>query len=191
MYGAVVKRNLANLITITRPIFAVVIWNVTLQVFCHSESFYLYSLLYAMAWISDYTDGRVARRLGISSEAGAVLDLLADCFFVFLLNIQVVVLGLVPMIFLLIMVEKILNYITTSKIMNKIHYSSTHFRNDKIGRVVSASFFVIPWAAVFIDSTFHDGGRKLILMGLICVIVLSVVSSLYRYYETYKAWKNA
>lgn len=189
MHKKLLKQNVANIITFTRFILAIIIFRLTFLLF-HDPSYYKrYLLFYLLAWLSDFFDGRIARRLEIASKTGAIFDLLVDCFFVFLLNIQVMVMKLLPFAFLFLLCEKVLNYVITSKIMNGINPSQSHFWNDKIGRLVAASFYVIPWFVVSLKVMFPGNVR--IGYGFITVIVvLGIISSLSRYVETYKEWKS-
>lgn len=189
MWKVVLKRNLANMITMTRIALAIIIFCYTSHVFYNSRNIVFYSLLYVIAWVSDFIDGRVARRLGISSKTGGILDLLADSFFVFLLNIQLIVMKLIPFFFFFVLAEKIFNYVITSKVRSNVRYSRTLFWNDRIGRIVSASFLVIPWIVITFYDAFQGGGRMMSYSFLICIVILSIISSMYRYYETYRVRK--
>lgn len=185
----VLKQNIANIITFTRFILAIIIFRLTFLLI-HDSGYYIqYVLFCLLAWLSDFLDGRIARKLEIASKTGAIFDLLVDNFFVFLLNIQVMTMKLLPFAFLLLLSEKILNYVITSKIMNGIKSRQTHFWNDKIGRFVAASFFIIPWFLVTLKVMFL--GNERIQNGFILVIVvLGIISSLSRYIETYRGWKS-
>lgn len=185
----VLKQNIANIITFTRFILAIIIFRLTFLLI-HDSSYYIqYVLFCLLAWLSDFLDGRIARKLEIASKTGAIFDLLVDNFFVFLLNIQVMTMKLLPFAFLLLLCEKILNYVITSKIMKGIESRQTHFWNDKIGRFVAASFYVIPWFLVTLKVMFPGSDR--IRTGFILTItILGIISSFNRYIATYRGWKR-
>ncbi len=68
------KQNSANIITFTRIVFSVLLLIFPL----FSIEFWIF---YSLAGLSDFTDGIVARKLGIESKTGALLDSVADIVF--------------------------------------------------------------------------------------------------------------
>lgn len=145
------------------------------------------TLVFILAWTSDFIDGRIARKLGIDSKFGANLDLFVDCVFVFTLNLQLLYFKLIPFVFILIMVEKIANYLITSKILNSMYVCNSYYCNDKIGRVVSASFFVVPWFVLILNSVGLVFCNLIIILIIRLIIGFSIISSFGRYYRIIKA----
>ena len=70
------KRNLANIITISRIILIPII---LVSLYMETKFFNgLSILLFIIASLTDYLDGFLARRLNIVSKLGGILDLIAD-----------------------------------------------------------------------------------------------------------------
>lgn len=76
------KLNIANVVTASRIIFAVLI----LFSDAFSMQFYIFYLLGAF---TDMIDGTIARKLNIKSSFGSILDSIADCVFVAAVGISV------------------------------------------------------------------------------------------------------
>jgi phosphatidylglycerophosphate synthase len=72
-------RNLANAITISG--FFAVIWLLVIAII-NPEKLWLITILALFVGISDFFDGRIARKLKIESEFGSVIDRLRDKVFV-------------------------------------------------------------------------------------------------------------
>ena len=69
--------NLPNILSISRVLLLVPI------IFLFEYSFYLASLIiFIIASVTDYLDGYLARKNNLSSNTGALLDLLADKIFI-------------------------------------------------------------------------------------------------------------
>lgn len=76
------KLNIANAVTASRIIFAVLI----LFSKAFSRPFYIFYLLGAF---TDMIDGTIARKLNIKSSFGSILDSIADCAFLVAVGIKV------------------------------------------------------------------------------------------------------
>ena len=78
----VIKKNLANIITITRIIGTIIFFNLEVL----SPMFYY---VYIYCGLSDVIDGFVARKLNITSPIGSILDSISDLLFYTVMMIKI------------------------------------------------------------------------------------------------------
>jgi phosphatidylglycerophosphate synthase len=87
--------NPANLVTLCRvgltPLFVVAVWRAA-----HGAAAWPPAALFAAIALSDFVDGRIARRLGVASRRGRVLDHAADIGFLLAALGTYVALGAAP-----------------------------------------------------------------------------------------------
>lgn len=84
-----IRKNLANIITVTRLICIVPLFLVP----PFSLPFWI---LYAYCGVSDVADGIIARTMKLQSQAGAWLDSIADAAFLFTLMIRILPVLVIP-----------------------------------------------------------------------------------------------
>jgi CDP-diacylglycerol---glycerol-3-phosphate 3-phosphatidyltransferase len=87
-------QNLPNILSSSRLISTVLVF--ILVLFNQPWAFLVATLLFALASITDYFDGYLARRLKVVSSLGVFLDLTADKVFVAAILIALVQIELVP-----------------------------------------------------------------------------------------------
>src|SRR6266700_179364 len=87
-------QNLPNILSASRLISTVLVF--VLVLFNQPWAFLVATLLFALASITDYFDGYLARRLKVVSSLGVFLDLTADKVFVVAILVALVQIGLVP-----------------------------------------------------------------------------------------------
>jgi CDP-diacylglycerol--glycerol-3-phosphate 3-phosphatidyltransferase len=87
-------QNLPNILSASRLISTVLVF--VLVLFNQPWAFLVATLLFALASITDYFDGYLARRLKVVSSLGVFLDLTADKVFVAAILIALVQIGLAP-----------------------------------------------------------------------------------------------
>jgi CDP-diacylglycerol--glycerol-3-phosphate 3-phosphatidyltransferase len=87
-------QNLPNILSASRLISTVLVF--ILVLFNQPWAFLVATLLFALASITDYFDGYLARRLKVVSSLGVFLDLTADKVFVAAILIALVQIELVP-----------------------------------------------------------------------------------------------
>lgn len=87
-------QNLPNILSTSRLISTVLVF--VLVLFNQPWAFLVATLLFALASITDYFDGYLARRLKVVSSLGVFLDLTADKVFVAAILIALVQIELVP-----------------------------------------------------------------------------------------------
>lgn len=145
--------NLANMLTMSRFLFTIALICYMRQLFMENNRMHCIvhiTFIFIAIFISDFFDGRIARRLHIDSSFGAILDVLVDVIYVFTIHIQLCLYDLIPAWFLLLIAEKIINYIVTSRMLSKYTKDNFQFIKDPVGKIVSASYFVTPLLAVIV-----------------------------------------
>lgn len=100
------KRNLANTITLFRLLLLPPLAVLILRAGEDSTSRHVGLFLFAMAGLSDFADGQVARRLNIVSELGKVMDPLADRLLSVTVLVCLTVAGLLPLWMALLIVAR-------------------------------------------------------------------------------------
>ena len=104
----------------------------------------LFAVISLAVYFSDFMDGRLARRWGLCSDGGAKLDLFCDSFYIFASLLAMIPLGASSPCILVLVSYKLLEFIVTSTIKRKFFTGATFFFYDKIGRILSALFYVSP-----------------------------------------------
>ncbi len=175
-------RNLANLLTGTRilaTLFLCCKIGLLLGEKSDLDGYIEIAVLFLIVWISDIADGMVARKLNISGAFGAKFDVIADAIFVFMLHALLASYHLVPIWFIALMLEKILNYIVSSYIFSKQANGSFAFIRDPLGKVIAASYFFTPCLLL---SAHITGGQLHFAANIImaAIAILGICSSFYR-----------
>jgi phosphatidylglycerophosphate synthase len=172
-----VMKFIPNLITITRIIMAFLFVYTIIEQFIygHEKNIYLIVLFFAIC-ISDLVDGRIARKTNSVSVLGAKLDVSADLLYIILSYVTLIIINILPLWFLGFICLKFSEFVITSKFMKNNNKSSEHpFVFDKVGRVVSAIFFIIPGIAC-IYKCLESYNLQLVLN---CVLYIIFIAGVY------------
>jgi len=135
-----------NCITTTRIIMSFIFAYLAVDLFAYGKG-ELISLIIVFIAIcfSDLLDGKIARRMGCISTLGAKLDVFADLLYIILSYTTLIILKILPIWFLGFVCFKFIEFVITSNFINNhIKSLKNPFVFDKIGRIVSAMFFIIP-----------------------------------------------
>ena len=136
-------------------------------------------ILFLAICCSDLLDGRIARKTNSVSTIGAKLDVFADLVYIIISYITLIYVKVLPIWFFVFICFKFTEFIMTSKFMK--HYNKSHekpFIFDKIGRVVSATFLIIP-GIVCIYKCFEPYNMELFINCMIFIIFLAGIYSSY------------
>lgn len=87
-------RNLPNLLSLSRLVATIIVF--ILVLIDQPSAFLAATVIFALASITDFFDGYLARRFHVTSSLGVFLDLTADKVFVSAILIAMVQIGLVP-----------------------------------------------------------------------------------------------
>ena len=93
---------------------------------------------------SDILDGAMARILKATSSTGARLDVLADSVYILSTSLLLMASGILPLWFFIIISLKLLEFIITSKILNKREKISSVLFMDKSGKAGASIAMLIP-----------------------------------------------
>lgn len=169
-----------NSITIARIIMSFIyVYFIIKQFIYGQDTFISLTVLFLAICFSDLLDGNIARRTGLVSTLGAKLDVSADLLYILLSYITLVVLKILPLWFLMFVCFKFIEFILTSKFIKLYNKSSSNpFVFDRIGRIVSATFFIIPGVACIFKCLMpYNAGY--IISSLICITAAAGLCSSY------------
>lgn len=184
-------RQLPNLITAYRLICSLILYFFLHQflVSGYKPGYYLICITVMIsAWISDFVDGNIARKFMCESKFGAYFDVLTDCVFIFSLHVQLTGWKLVPLWFDFVILEKILNYMWTSKAVCMCGGEEFCFIRDPIGKLVSAFFYVVPFLACM-ECFLTDGQNDYTMAVIYLLSIFAVVSSVTRISTVVGKWR--
>ncbi len=172
-----------NSITISRIGLSILfITNVTGQFVYGRNNFINLTVLFLAVCLTDFIDGKIARKICCTSVTGAKLDVLADLFFIVASNITLISLGILPPWFLGFIILKFIEFVTTSNFIIRYQYlfHKKVFIFDKVGRIVSALFFVVPGAACIFQVLSASMAERLINFILYTILAGGILSSYLR-----------
>lgn len=174
--------NLANFLTFARLLFTVVLFYMVQNMYesrYSTKAYVLFLLVSVVIWGTDYFDGKLARKLDIASNFGAFFDVAVDFIFVFSIHYQYIRYRIIPTWFMFVILEKIINYFITSKIVSQHSKGKFQFVRDPVGKHVSASFFVTPLIFCTIYK-FCNYDRELVQIILVIITGFALYSSFCR-----------
>jgi CDP-diacylglycerol--glycerol-3-phosphate 3-phosphatidyltransferase len=99
--------------------------------------------------ISDVADGFLARKLKCTSDTGAKLDIISDTLYTTLSLAAFAYFKIIPVWFILIMLLKLIEFIITSKLINKKRKTKSIIFFDKIGKISVCIVMLLPGIFVF------------------------------------------
>lgn len=171
-----------NSITISRFLISIIFSYCILECFLYGETkFISLTVLYLLICTSDILDGKIARKTGFISKTGAQLDVFADLFFLVTSYISLILVGVLPMWFLVFIILKFTEFSITSNFATRNNKSLKHpFVFDKIGRLVSASFFFVPFIACFDKILFPYSQGHILNIILYIIMSAGIYSSILR-----------
>lgn len=145
-------KHIPNTITIARIIMSFGFVYFAIKQFVYGQCVIVnLILLFSAICFSDLIDGRIARRFGYTSIVGAKLDVSADLIYILLSYTTMIAVNILPIWFLVFVCFKFIEFILTSNYINsRSRFSNKPFVFDKIGRIVSACFFLVPGIACII-----------------------------------------
>jgi Phosphatidylglycerophosphate synthase len=142
-------------------------------------------ILFLAICFSDLLDGKIARKTGFVSTTGAKLDVFADLLYILLSYTTLIILKILPLWFLGFACLKFTEFVMTSRFIKRHNKSSDNpFVFDKIGRIVSATFFIIPGIACIFKCFMPYTAGYLIN----CLIYTTFVAGIYSSYLRIKSY---
>lgn len=181
----IIIKHIPNLITIARIIM-------TFLFIDSIQNQYVYGidmktnlvLLFLAICLSDFIDGKIARKINSVSISGAKLDVFADLLYIILSYIILVNIKILPLWFLGFVCFKFTEFVVTSNYIKRNDNTlDKPFVFDKIGRIVSAIFLIIP-GIVCIYKCFEVNTINLIFN---CFLIIIFIAGLYSSYLRIKS----
>lgn len=148
---------LPNSITVLRCILTVPFIGMLAAAFIHGPAVAPAGayILFALICATDLLDGATARALKAESAQGAVLDIAADCLFVFSSLVLFNILDVIPVWFTGVALADFLVFLTTSKVFLRLKREAQPFVFDAVGRGLAVLIYLLPAAACWAWS--HPG----------------------------------
>lgn len=174
-----------NLITITRIImtFAFIYAIEEQYVYGIDMTINLIILFFAIC-LSDFIDGKIARKINSVSIIGAKLDVFADLLYIISSYVILVSIKILPLWFLIFVCFKFTEFIITSNYIKRNNsIEDKPFVFDKVGRIVSAIFLIIP-GIVCVYKCFEVNTINLLFN---CFILIIFIAGLYSSYLRIKS----
>lgn len=139
-------------------------------------------IVFILICATDFMDGKIARKMKVTSRLGGFLDVTADFIFIISSNTVLAINNVIPLWFIVVILAKFIEFLVTSHIIKRHRniYNSV-FIFDYFGRIAAVNFFLIPGVALFS----YRGLNILIYITLILVLI----SSLARCINCYKVLK--
>lgn len=134
-------------------------------------------LLFAVIALLDFCDGKAARRYGMETAAGAVLDVTADCFFIVSAGFVLCLRGLYPGWMLALVLLKFLEFCLTS------HWTRREagvFLFDPLGRAVAVAFYLLPPVILLLSAVLPAVAATVILIFCLAIAAAALLSSAFR-----------
>ncbi|MCX7772936.1 MAG: CDP-alcohol phosphatidyltransferase family protein [Clostridia bacterium] len=147
----------------------------TLSFFVYSgivnhQPFWLTLILCGVIGLSDWLDGRLARRFHAETRVGAVLDVAADLAFMILSYSALCQRGLLPAGVLVLVIYKFAEFCTTSYLASRGKNGKSVFISDPLGRAAAFLFYTLP-AAVAMVQIVIPRFNSLLLLAYLCVLI--------------------
>lgn len=127
-----------NILTSLRILFGVLFIYFTL--IDYNMGYLLF--IFILTALSDYFDGKLAKKYNLESYSGAKFDVICDFIFIVFSTVAVILRDLIPFWFILVIILKMVEFFTTSP-SNEIYY-------ERFGHIVALMFYAYPIVALLI-----------------------------------------
>ena len=141
----------------------------------------LLTSVFALIILTDFLDGRLARKFHVESNLGAALDTFADLFFMLSAGSTLYFKHIFPMEILILMFVKYTEFFITSWIHYARRKSERFFLYDKLGKTVAVSYYTLPIILIIWNRFIPNIVNSSLVKGLFIVLLLfSLASSISR-----------
>lgn len=183
---------IVNSITLGRVPLIILFINYLTQYLSVKESVYCLGsiVMSILIIISDFLDGRLARKYNVTSKIGQVLDIYLDCAYIFAGLITLYVYNYIDLYFIIVVLYKFLEFIILSKVMkSKIKFKGNKGQDyfyDLLGTIASGFYYVIPLIVISLSYLDLIYFTSIINFLLAFATILTVFSSLMKFKKIYK-----
>lgn len=140
----------------------------------------------ACVYLTDYFDGKLARKYNVTSKAGAQFDLFCDSFYIILCSVTMNKIGLLPICITFLILYKLIEFHVISNIVRKRNRSEQHYYYDFLGRILISIFYATPCILTtfyLFTVQYYD---YVVIYYTITIVLLTAVSSILKIYNVYK-----
>ena len=142
--------------------------------------------VFSMICLTDIIDGKIARRFSAVSITGSLLDVMADFIFILLSCLILMRHNIIPLWFILIIVFKLVEFVTTSCFYRKNRkVKNNFFVFDYVGRIAAVNFFIIPGIALMCYIGFDILVLNIVLYITFVLVIISTLSRVAKYLYKY------
>jgi len=184
-------KNIPNSITIVRFLLAAffpILLN--LQLNGDNGNAYMIPVLtvFVIICVSDFLDGRIARKIKAVSALGAVLDVTADLIYIVFAFMVLNILKIIPLWFTGLILLKFVEFQVTSYVMRSCNKTiRATFVFDFFGRVSALMFYIIPGIVSILYGCIGTESNWVISMVLYITTLISLISFANRCLNCYRA----
>ena len=171
-----------NLITLSRiPLIITFIYNLINYLSTGASADNLKAVIISCCIIfSDFIDGKLARRYGVTTKAGQVLDIYLDFIYIIVGVLILAVYRQIDYYFIAVIIYKFLEFIIISKLFKGRFCckKGTDYSFDRLGTIVSGIYYVVPTAVIsltYLDVPFKE---VIIRVSLMVITLLTFIASI-------------
>jgi len=137
-----IKKVFINILTLIRiPLTILFI------IFFDNSNRVLLLFILSIIILTDFIDGKIARKFNINSRLGSILDPYCDLFFVLFTSILFNIYDLIPITYTFVLIFKFAEFNITSYYAG-MSSNKIPFMFDKVGRVITALYQGVPFVVV-------------------------------------------
>lgn len=184
-------KYIPNIITVTRIIMCILFVNAITDQFVNGDDKAVsLVILFLGICISDLLDGKIARKINAVTSLGAKLDVFADLFYIIVSYVVLANMKILPLWFFGFICFKFTEFVITSNIIkNNNKLLDNPFVFDKVGRIVSATFLVIPGIACIYKCLSYYNINAIINCILLIIFIAGIYSSYGRIKSCFTIYK--
>jgi len=148
----------------------------------YSSNVFIIVIVFAVTCVTDFFDGRLARKLMVSTKFGAIFDVTADLFFIMISYSVLIMKNIIPAWILVVVLLKFSEFCVTSSIAKKTGKCQDYvFFFDILGSAVVLLFYALPIVAILLRHYLLPEMLYPIVNVICCIItIMACISSFYR-----------
>jgi phosphatidylglycerophosphate synthase len=168
-------KNVPNFLTALR--FPLTILSV-IPVLLNVHNIAAFCVFNAAVFLTDFFDGKIARKKGVTTSFGELFDICADIFYTSVLGIVLCCYGIVPVIIIVCELTELFVFLLTSKLSP---YKDGKFLVfDYFGRILAVIFYILPLILYVLHESFLSFYKLVTIKINFAVIVFTALVILYR-----------
>ncbi len=170
-----IYKLLVNAITLLRILLS---FAFTYFILKNAGNLYLLTALFFLIGLSDFIDGKLARKYEACTKGGAVLDVFADLLFMISASGALIMIEAFPAWMLAVILVKFIEFWCTSSYARKsISYNKNTFMFDTLGRKIAVLFYLLPYLSIVLNYAIFKLWSPYVLNVLCVMISLGAIVS--------------